>query len=119
MVRVAILGATGYTALELIKLLLRNPEVEISTLPSRQGGNPHVASVHPALMGRLDLRLEDLDSVAVASRADCVFSCLPHCVTATIAPNLLAAGPKLIDFSADYRLDSAESFSEWYGEKHP
>jgi N-acetyl-gamma-glutamyl-phosphate reductase len=119
MVRVAILGATGYTALELMKLLLRHPEVEITTLTSRQEGNPHVASVHPALNGRLDLRLEDLGSIAVASRADCVFSCLPHGVTATLMPNLLAAGVKVVDFSADYRLNDAATFEQWYGDKHP
>ena len=119
MVRVAILGATGYTALELIKLLLRHPEVEITVLTSRQEGNPHVGTVHPALVGRLDLRLEDLGAVAVAARADCVFSCLPHGVTATIVPQLLATGVKVIDFSADYRLDDPATFRQWYGEEHP
>jgi len=119
MIRVAILGATGYTALELMKLLLRHPEVEITTLTSRQEGNPHVASVHPALNGRLDLRLEDLGSIAVASRAECVFSCLPHGVTASLVPNLLVAGVKVVDFSADYRLNDAATFEQWYGDKHP
>ena len=97
---------------------MRHPEVEITTLTSRQEGNPHVASVHPSLAGRLDLRLDDMGAVAVASRADCVFSCLPHGVSATVAPHLLAAGAKLIDFSADYRLDDAATYQEWYGQKH-
>ncbi len=119
MTRVAILGATGYTALELIKLLLRHPDVEITTLTSRQDGNPHVAAVHPALAGRIDLRLEDLGPVAVAGRAECVFSCLPHGASATAVPQLLAAGARVIDFSADYRLDSAASYAEWYEQKHP
>ena len=119
MVRVAILGATGYTALELIKLLLRHPEAEITVLTSRQEGNPHVGTVHPALVGRLDLRLEDLGAVAVAARADCVFSCLPHGVTATVVPQLLDTGVKVIDFSADYRLDDPATFRQWYGEEHP
>ncbi len=119
MVRVAILGATGYTALEAIKLLLRHPEVEITTLTSRQEGNPHVGAVHPSLTGRLDLRLEDLGPVAVASRADCVFSCLPHGVTASVMPQLFATKVKVVDFSADYRLDDGATFEQWYGEKHP
>ncbi len=119
MIRVGILGATGYTALELIKLLLRHPEVEIVAATSRQEGSPHIGSVHPSLVGRLDLRLEDLGAVAVASRAQCIFSCLPHCASASVMPQLLAAGAKVIDFSADYRLDDAETFSTWYGEKHP
>jgi N-acetyl-gamma-glutamyl-phosphate reductase len=118
MVRVAILGATGYTALELIKILLRHPEAEITTLTSRTEGNPHVASVHPQLAGRIDLRMEDLGAVAVASRADCAFSCLPHGVAATVVPHLLSAGARVVDFSADYRLGSAEVYAEWYGQKH-
>lgn len=119
MTRVAVLGATGYTALELIKLLLRHPEVEITTVTSRQEGNPHIASVHPSLTGRIDLALEDLGAIAVASRAECVFSCLPHGASATVIPHLLAAGARVVDFSADYRLDTAEDYNEWYGIKHP
>ena len=60
MIRVAILGATGYSALELFKILLRHPEVEITCATSRQEGNPPLGTVHPWLAGRLDLRLEDL-----------------------------------------------------------
>src|SRR5579871_1203265 len=119
MVRIAILGATGYTALELIKLLLRHPEAKITTLTSRQEGNLHVSAVHPSLTGRLDLKLEDLSPSAVAARADCVFSCLPHCVTASLVPELLAGKVRVVDFSADYRLDDVATFEKWYGEKHP
>jgi N-acetyl-gamma-glutamyl-phosphate reductase len=119
MVRVAILGATGYTALELIKILLRHPEARITALTSRQEGNKHVAAVHPSLAGRLDLRLEELAPAEIAKRADCVFSCLPHGVTADIVPDLLAAGTRIVDFSADYRLDDAATYAEWYEHQHP
>lgn len=118
MTRVAILGATGYSALELIKLLLRHPHVEIVAATSRQEGSPHIASVHPSLAGRLDLRLEDLGPVVVASRAECVFSCLPHGVTSELVPHLLLGSTRVIDFSADYRLSSAAVYEQWYGEKH-
>jgi len=118
MIRVAILGATGYTALEAIKLLLRHPEVEITAVTSRSEGSPHIASVHPQLARRLDLQLEDLTPQVVASRADCVFRCLPQGVTAAGMPELLATGVRVIDFSADYRLNDAETFAHWYGEKH-
>ncbi|HQU45775.1 MAG: N-acetyl-gamma-glutamyl-phosphate reductase [Planctomycetia bacterium 21-64-5] len=119
MVRIAILGATGYSALELVKLLLRHPEAEITTVTSRQEGNPPLATVHPALTGRTELRLEDLGPVAVAGRAECVFSCLPHGVTASLVPQLLATHRcRVIDLSADYRLRSAELYHQWYGEKH-
>ncbi len=119
MPRVAILGATGYTALELIKILLRHPEAEIVALTSRQEGQPPVAMVHPSLSGRLDLRLEDLSPAEVAARAQCVFSCLPHGASASVIPALLAGGCRVIDFSADYRLNSAEVYLQWYGQKHP
>jgi N-acetyl-gamma-glutamyl-phosphate reductase len=118
MTRIAILGATGYTALELIKILLRHPEAEIVAVTSRQEGQPPIAMIHPSLTNRLDLRLEDLSPAEVAARAECVFSCLPHGASASVVAALLEAGARVIDFSADYRLDTAESYSEWYGQKH-
>jgi N-acetyl-gamma-glutamyl-phosphate reductase len=119
MITVAILGATGYTALEAIKLLLRHPETKIVAVTSRQEGSPPISTVHPSLVGRLDLPLEDLGPDEVGKRADCVFSCLPHCASAEIIPRVLAAGATVIDFSADYRLDDAATYREWYGHEHP
>ena len=119
MLKVGILGATGYTALELIKILLRHPQVEISALTSRQEGNPHVTTVHPQLAGRIDLRLEALDAVALAGRTDFVFSCLPHGASAAVVEPLLGAGSRVVDFSADFRLTDPELYSTWYGQKHP
>jgi N-acetyl-gamma-glutamyl-phosphate reductase len=118
MTRVAILGATGYSALELIKLLLRHPNVEIALLTSRQEGSPHVASVHPSLTGRLDLRCEDAGPEVVTARADCIFSCLPHGTTSRLVPQLLKPGKRVIDFSADYRLDHPHVYRQWYEEEH-
>ena len=119
MIDVAILGATGYTALEAMKILLRHPDVRIVAVTSRQEGRTPVSSVHPSLVGRLDLPLEDLGPEEVGSRAACVFSCLPHCASAEIVPRVLAAGARVVDFSADYRLDDAETYREWYGHEHP
>lgn len=119
MTRIAILGATGYTALELIKILLRHPEAEIVAVTSRQEGNVPVAAVHPSLTGRLSLNLENLEPAQVAARAECIFSCLPHCATAQIVPQLLTGKAKVVDFSADYRLDSPDVFAKWYDQKHP
>ena len=118
MTRIAILGATGYTALELIKILLRHPEAEIVAVTSRQEGQPPIAMIHPSLTGRLDLRLEDLSPAEVAARAECVFSCLPHGASAAVIPALLDAGRRVVDFSADYRLNDAEVYAQWYGQKH-
>jgi N-acetyl-gamma-glutamyl-phosphate reductase len=119
MIRCGILGATGYTALELIKLLLRHPQAQITVVTSRQTGRPPIASVHPSLTGRLDLPLEDLAAAVVAERADCVFSCLPHAASAESCVALLAAGARVIDFSADYRLDDAATYRQWYEHDHP
>ena len=119
MITVAILGATGYTALEAIKLLLRHPDAKIVAVTSRQEGRPSISTIHPSLVGRLELPLEDLGPDDVGKRADCVFSCLPHCASAEIVPQVLAAGAKVIDFSADYRLDDAATYLEWYGHEHP
>lgn len=118
MIRVAIIGATGYTALELIKILLRHPGVEITTLTSRSEGSPHVASVHPQLAGRIDLQMADLGPTEIGSRADVAFSCLPHGVTAALVPKLLDTDTKVVDLSADYRLDDPEVYALWYGQKH-
>jgi N-acetyl-gamma-glutamyl-phosphate reductase len=118
MIRVGILGATGYTALELIKLLLRHPEAKITTLTSRQPERPHIAAVHPALVGRLDLTLEDLGPADVAARCDCVFSCLPHAAASQVVKPLVAAGRRVVDFSADYRLRDAGTYIQWYGDHH-
>jgi N-acetyl-gamma-glutamyl-phosphate reductase len=119
MTRVAILGATGYTALELIKILLRHPHAEITTVTSRQEGRPPISTTHPSLTGRLDLPLEDPTVEEIAERADCVFSCLPHAASAEVSMKLLAAGTRVVDFSADYRLNDAASYEKWYEHKHP
>jgi N-acetyl-gamma-glutamyl-phosphate reductase len=119
MVRVGILGASGYSALELIKLLLRHPEVQITALTTRQAEPRPVNEVHPSLAGRLDLELENLAPRWVAERADCVFCCLPHGASAAAVSELLPRGKKVIDLSADYRLNDADEYREFYGLEHP
>ena len=119
MIRTAILGATGYTARELLHLLLRHPEVEVTALTTRQDSQPHVAEVHPSLRGRLDLTLQNLTPAEVAERADCVFGCLPHAASAAVVSELLGAGCRVVDFSADYRLDDPQVYSQWYNVEHP
>jgi len=119
MVRIGILGATGYTALELMKILLRHPQADIRVLTSRQENNPHVASVHPALTGRLDVKMQNIDAAAVAAETDFVFCCLPHAASAQAVADLLAGGVKVCDFSADFRLNDVDSYHQWYGGQHP
>lgn len=119
MVRVAVYGASGYTGLELLRLLARHPDAEVTALVTRQDEAPHVADVHPALRGLLDLRLENLSPEGVAERADAVFACLPHAASAEVCRPLLEAGLKVIDFSADYRLTDRSVYEQWYKVTHP
>ena len=118
MATIAILGAGGYTAVELIKILLRHPHAKITALTSLDETRP-ASAVHQSLVGRLDLTFEDLTTQEVASRADCVFCCLPHTVSAQFVPELLQHGAKVIDLGADYRLNTVETFETWYEAKHP
>ncbi len=119
MLKVAILGGSGYTALELIKLLLRHRGVTITSVISRSEGNPRIAEVHHSLAGRLDLRCEPLDvDRLVASGVQCVFGCLPHGASMSAIPALLNRGLRVIDLSADYRLRDPNVYAQWYGESH-
>lgn len=119
MIKIAILGATGYTALELLKLLRRHPAAEIVAVTSREN-TARIDEVHPSLTGQFSIRCENLTPDDLAARGvDTVFSCLPHTATAAVAPALLALGMKVIDFGADYRLNDAEVFNRWYNATHP
>ncbi len=119
MTRIAILGGTGYTALELLRILLRHPAAEVVAVTSRQEGTPLVAESHPSLAGRIQLRMEPLDPDRLRSRGvECVFGCLPHGVSMSTVPALLERGLRVIDLSADYRLRDPNLYAQWYGESH-
>jgi N-acetyl-gamma-glutamyl-phosphate reductase len=118
MVKVAIVGASGYTALELIKLLLNHPEVEITALTTRQEGSPSIEAVHPSLAGRLSLPCENLTPAQVAARASFVFTALPHVAAMGVVPDFLAHRCRLVDLSADYRFRDAAIYEKWYGHPH-
>src|SRR5437667_5482855 len=119
MTKIAILGGSGYTAAELIKILLRHPAVEILAITSRQEETPLLAEVHPSLAGRTSLRCEPFHVDRLIARGvECVFSCLPHGVSMSTLPVLLERGVRVIDFSADYRLRDPNVYAQWYGESH-
>jgi N-acetyl-gamma-glutamyl-phosphate reductase len=116
-IKVAILGGSGYTAIELIKILLRHPQAEIVAITSRQ--DESIADLHPSLLGRLELRCEPYDPDAL--KAKCVqvaFGCLPHGTSMEAIPALLERQIRVIDLSADYRLRDAKVYQEWYKEPH-
>jgi N-acetyl-gamma-glutamyl-phosphate reductase len=118
-IKIAILGGSGYTALELLKILLRHPRAKVVAITSRQEGTPHLSDVHPALTGMLDLRMEPLDvDYLLARGVQCAFGCLPHGASMSALPRLLEHGIRVIDLSADYRLRDPNVYAQWYGHSH-
>jgi N-acetyl-gamma-glutamyl-phosphate reductase len=119
MTKIAILGGTGYTAVELIKILLRHPHAEIVAVTSRDEKMPAVAESHPSLAGRVKLRMEPLDPDKLAAKGvECVFGCLPHGASMEAIAPLLQRKIRVIDLSADYRLRNPNVYAQWYGESH-
>ncbi len=118
MIDIAILGATGYTSLELIKILLRHPETRVVACTTRQEGNPPLHTIHQSLYGRIKLNCEDLTPAQISERAKFVFCCLPHVASMEVVPALLAGGCRIVDLSADYRLNDAAVYAKWYGHEH-
>ena len=117
MIRVGIVGGTGYTGVELLRLLARHPEVEIASITSRGDAGTEVAQMFPNLRGRVRLRFEDPAS-ADLNRCDLVFFATPNGVAMQQAPALLDAGVRVIDLAADYRIRDVADWSRWYGMQH-
>jgi N-acetyl-gamma-glutamyl-phosphate reductase len=121
-IRVAIVGASGYSGEELVRLLLRHPSADLVAVTSRQSAGLSVAEVFPkfaAFPKARSLRFTDPDVSALAALAEVVFLALPHGVAAGFAIPLLKAGCRVIDLSADFRLKSAAVYEEFYGHAHP
>lgn len=117
MVRVAVVGASGYTGVELIRLLQAHPGVEITCVTSRQNAGEGIAAVFPSLLGRVDLVCDPVEPALIAAKADFVFTALPHQSAMEVVPELLAVGRKVVDLSADYRLRDVSAYEAWYA-KH-
>lgn len=118
MIRAGIVGATGYTALELILILLRHPQVRITRLTSRNETPQALASVHPRLRDELDVEIGSYDAADFRANVDCAFCCLPHAASSPVVRELADAGVRVVDFSADYRLDSLAEFQRIYQAEH-
>jgi len=118
MIRVAIIGASGYTGAESIKILLGHSEAELTYLTALPEECGVVAEVFPQFKGRCDLQIEPLDLDKLARMADVALCCLPHKVSMGFVPKLLDAGLKVIDFSADYRLKDVAVYEKFYQVKH-
>lgn len=114
MLKVAIVGASGYTGVELLRILHAHPEVAVTCVTSEQSAGKPVSAVFPTLRGRMDLPLENLEPVRIAEKVDLVFTALPHKAAMEVVPTFLKLGKDVIDLSADYRLHDAEEYGRWY-----
>ena len=114
MTRVAVVGATGYAGAELVRILAGHPSVRLTLATSRQYAGVAFTDVYPAMTGRLDLVCETFTPEAVIAAADVVFTALPHKLPMAIVPDLLAAGKRVIDLSADFRFRDPERYEAVY-----
>lgn len=118
MVKVGIVGGTGYTGVELLRLLAQHPQVEVAVITSRSEDGVKVTEMFPNLRGHYDGLAFSVPDVATLGSCDVVFFATPHGVAHALAGDLLAAGTRVIDLSADFRLQDAEEWAKWYGQPH-
>lgn len=117
MIKVGIVGGTGYTGVELLRLLAPHPQVKLTAITSRKEDGMSVAEMYPSLRGHVSLTFSSPEK-AKLTECDVVFFATPHGVAMAQAPELLAAGVKVIDLAADFRLKDTAVFEKWYGMPH-
>jgi N-acetyl-gamma-glutamyl-phosphate reductase len=117
MIKVGIVGATGYTGVELLRLLAIHPEVSLHVVTSRSEAGLAVSDLFPNLRNHIDLCFSEPDIKQLAA-CDVVFFATPHCVAMALVPELIARGTRVIDLSADFRLRDAKQWEQWYNMPH-
>lgn len=117
MIKVGIVGGTGYTGVELLRLLAAHPEVDIQAITSRSEKGMPVADMYPNLRGHLDIAFSEPD-MSVLTACDLVFFATPNGIAMTMAKQLVEAGVKVIDLAADFRIKDVAEWSKWYGMEH-
>ncbi len=118
MLRIGIIGGTGYVGGELLRLLLLHPQVEVTMVTSRQSAGEYIFNVHPNLRGLTQLKFVPQDTAELQKNCDLVFTATPHGGSVNLVPKLLEVGLKVIDMSADYRLKNPADYETYYGWKH-
>ncbi len=118
MIKAAIIGATGYTGIEAIEILLRHPQAEVTYLTALEEECGHAEDIFGRLIGRCDMQIEPLDFKKLSKLADVVLCCLPHKVSMGFVPKLLELGLKVVDFSADYRIKNKDVYERYYQVTH-
>ena len=116
-IKVGIVGGTGYTGVELLRLLVPHPNVDVIALTSRTEAGRPVAELYPSLRGHCNLAFSDPSGPEIAD-CDIVFFATPHNVAMQTVPDMIASGQRVVDLSADFRLRDAAQWSNWYGEPH-
>ncbi|MDQ7028250.1 MAG: N-acetyl-gamma-glutamyl-phosphate reductase [Anaerolineae bacterium] len=116
MIRAAIVGGSGFTGGELLRLLYFHPEIEITQITSREHAGRYVYTVHPNMRGVTRLQFIHPDALEAA---DVLFLAVPHGHSANNIERYTALAPKIIDLSADFRLNSTTTYEKWYGQAHP
>ncbi|VAW68283.1 N-acetyl-gamma-glutamyl-phosphate reductase [hydrothermal vent metagenome] len=117
MIKVGIVGGTGYTGVELLRLLVAHKEVDLSVITSRSEAGQALSSLYPNLRGHIDINFSEPEP-AVLAKCDVVFFATPNGTAMQMAPQLLEAGVKIIDLAADFRLKDTASWQQWYGMAH-
>jgi len=117
MIKVGVVGGTGYTGVELLRLLVGHPEAELTVITSRSEAGRPVADLFPNLRGSLELAFSVPD-IGQLSACDLVFFATPNGTAMTMVPQLLEAGTRVIDLAADFRLREADAWQQWYGMEH-
>jgi len=118
MIPVAVVGASGYAARELMGILARHPYAELAMATSRADESPRVDSLHPSLRSIVDLTCVPFDADQVADSAKFAFLALPHAASLEVTPALRERGVRVIDLSADYRLKDPAVYADWYAHEH-
>ncbi|MFK8027627.1 MAG: N-acetyl-gamma-glutamyl-phosphate reductase [Gammaproteobacteria bacterium] len=117
MIKVGIVGGTGYTGIELIRLLHAHPQVEITAITSRSEAGRSLSELVPSFFGLSNLTFQE-PSLEVLSNCELIFFATPNGTAMKMTPQLLAAGKRVIDLAADFRIKDVETWQQWYGEKH-
>ena len=117
MIKVGIVGGTGYTGVELLRLLSAHPEVSLEVITSRSEAGIAVSELFPNLRGHVDLVFQQPDVEQLANCA-VVFFATPHTVAMSLVPELIAKGIRVIDLSADFRLKNSTQWEQWYNTPH-
>src|SRR5258707_2929698 len=117
MIKVGVVGGTGYTGVELLRLLAAHPQVQVAAITSRAEAGVKVADHFPSLRGRYDLAFTD-PAAAPLKGCDCVFFATPNGVAMGQARALLESGSRIVDFSADFRLKDRATWEKWYKVPH-